>query len=390
MSFRPAIIGCRTTSFSAAQLADLAHYKPYGMILFREATEAFKLADHPDALQKNIETASFVIKQFRDAVGNPNAPIFIDNEGGRVMRLRPEGGFAPTYNAIAFRELAEKDLEQAKAAVFLHAQIIAHQMQFMGRAINFAPVADLLSDNTFDSHGAHDANALVPTSGKMGDRIFSRNPAIVAALNQSFLDGLNSLGVGGCIKHSPGYGRVGSDPHLGLDFVQADLSVLEQTDFAPFKALNTAPMFMMGHAIYERLYDGTDAPQKPASRCPHIIKHIIREVIGFKNVLTVDSIEMAGIGPELFNKDDINGFGMMNPFKGAMGQLTQECLNAGIDLVLHSDCSRKWEDTLEILEAATPMTPEKLAWVDNTLNVTATVKDFDMAQAQAQLKALLG
>ena len=81
---------------------------------------------------------------------------------------------------------------------------------------------------------------------------------------------------------------------------------------------------------------------------------------------------------------------MMNPFKGAMGQLTTECLQAGIDLVLHSDCSRKWDDTLEILEAAKPVTTEKLAWLDNTLQVTATVKDFNLVQSQSQLKAMLG
>lgn len=365
---KPAIIGCRTLDFTPEQLNVFKQHQPFGMIIFAEPFKA-----GPD-------TVRHVIEQFRSVV--PHAKIFIDAEGGRVNRMKPEFGFGwrDIPPARAFADLAKKDLLKALEAIALNAQIIGHDLMQFGIDVNCAPVVDLVSEDVIATKGTDDKPHA--TSASLYQRSFGDDPMIVTACAKAFANGLHSMGVTSVLKHAPGYGRVAVDPHYGLDKIRATLPEMMVSDLVPYIEMKDAPAIMTAHTIYENI-DPT-----PSTRSKKIMS-IIREEVGFKGVIVADTIEMNAIYPEGFSKTEKDQFGMGLPLPGTLTFVTKETLNAGCDLVMHSDCSRTFDHTVEVLEASPVLNENRASWVLNMMTMKKPSIAFDRANALSRLEKLL-
>jgi beta-N-acetylhexosaminidase len=346
---KPVIVGCRTESFTPEQLAAFREHVPFGMIVFAEPCRR-----GPEAVRE-------VIRQFRSAC--PRSKIFIDAEGGRVNRLKPEfwHGWRDIPDARSFAAQAETDLPAAMEQIFQNARSIGTDLKDLGIDVNCAPVADLVHAEAIanqDADGKPHA-----TSASLFRRSFGHDPAIVTECVRAFLAGLESAGVCGVVKHVPGYGRVSADPHYAQSGIAAALAELERTDFLPFRNLSEVPAMMTGHVLYPQI----DA-QYSSTLSPKIID-IIRNQIGFKGVLIADSIEMNSVWPAGFSTTARDQFGMGLPLAGTLAFVTRAALEAGCDLVMHSDCSREFAHTLEILEAAPTLTEQRAEWLVGKLSV---------------------
>jgi beta-N-acetylhexosaminidase len=347
---KPVIVGCRTESFPPEQLAAFAAYVPFGMIVFAEPCRG-----GPDAVRA-------VIRQFRSVC--PHSKIFIDAEGGRVNRLKPEfwHSWRDIPDARSFAVQAEIDLSAAMERIFQNARSIGSDLQDLGIDVDCAPVADLVHAEAIanlDADGKPHA-----TSASLFRRSFGQDPAIVTQCARAFLTGLESAGVRGVVKHVPGYGRVSADPHYAQSGIETDLAELERTDFLPFRNLSEVPAMMTGHVLYRHI-----DPHHSSTLSRKVID-IIRDQIGFKGVLIADSIEMNSVWPQGFSTTARDQFGMGLPLPGTLAFVTRAALEAGCDLVMHSDCSRDFAHTLEILEAAPSLAAERAEWLLDKLTVT--------------------
>lgn len=291
------IFGWRKPELSADDAAFFRAANPWGFILFAEAC------------QTRAQVRALV-DQMQEAVGRP-ALVFIDQEGGRVARLKaPEW---PTFpKAAIYGALYLRDAELGIEACRLGHRLIAHELVEIGVRADCAPVLDL---------PAQGADPII------GDRAFGTEPEIVAALGRAALDGLADGGVAGVIKHIPGHGRADADSHLALPRVTAGRQALE-LDIVPFKALNHAPMAMTAHV----LYDAWDEA-RPATISPTIIQSIIRDQIGFDGLLMTDDLGMKALNGDWWEKSEAS-------------------ILAGCDVLLH--CSG---DITE-MERITMATPE--------------------------------
>jgi beta-N-acetylhexosaminidase len=370
---KPVIIGCRTLDFTPEQLAVFADQKPFGMIIFLEVCE------------KGPETIKHVIKQFRDAVGW-DAPIFIDNEGGLVNRFKPafNHGWAEIPGHRVIGDVYQKNQAAGKELAFLVAQLIADQMIELGVNVNCAPVVDRVAEELVKPNTDGKQHA---TSSSFFNRTFSDDIDTIVTLASEYMRGLESRGVIPVVKHVPGYGRVSKDPHYSLPVVTASHEELSATDFEIFKRLNGAKSMMTGHLIYTDIDD-----KRSATISPKIIGEVVRGEIGFKGLLIPDTIEMAGIAPELFDNDRQQLFGLPWPKPGAMGQITKWCIEAGCDVVLHSDLSRDFSHTVEILEATEHVSSEKEKMMKNDFALVNQdqIEKFDRIVAVERIKSILG
>lgn len=366
---KPVIIGCRTEHFADEQLQVFKKHQPLGMILFAEPFKA-----GPD-------TVRHVIKQFRSAC--PHAKFLIDMEGGLVNRMKSEfgHGWRDIPSARDFEKLIKRDLSVACEAIHLNAQLIADDMMQFGIHVNCAPVVDLVSEEVIATTGT-DAKPHA-TSASLYTRSYSNDPMIVTQCAKAFVDGLHSMGVTSILKHAPGYGRVTADPHYSVHHIRASLDEMMKTDLVPYIQLKDYPAIMTAHTIYEQI----DA-QNPATISPIIMK-MLREQIGFKGVIIADSIEMNSIYPQGFSTTQRDQFGIGLPLDGTLGYVTKRVLDAGCDVVLHSDCSRDFAHTVEILEAANEMTDARAGWMLDKLTVQRSVQDFNHDLALKQLDLLM-
>lgn len=256
--------------------------RPWGFILFgRNCADPASLPALTDTL--------------RDLTGRADLPILIDQEGGRVQRLKP-----PHWRlrppARAFGQLFAQDPESASAAAFAQGRLIAHDLSAMGITVNCAPCADLAGE------GLHDA---------IGDRSFGADAYAVVRLARRFADGLMAGGVLPVVKHLPGYGRVLVDPHLSLPRVEAPADVLRGSDFTVFRALKDLPLGMTAHAVYAA-FD----PGRCATVSPLLLQTVVREEIGFTGLLMSDDLTMKAL-------------------EGGLGTRADSALNAGCDMILH-------------------------------------------------------
>ncbi|RZJ96449.1 MAG: glycoside hydrolase family 3 protein, partial [Brevundimonas sp.] len=238
-----AILGCAGTVLGADERAFFAEAQPWGFILFR----------------RNVESPEQVLRltsDLRDAVGR-DAPILIDQEGGRVQRLGPphwrryppgEAFLKATNDPLAARELAR-----------LGGRLMAHDLKAVGINIDCAPVLDV------PTPGAHDI---------IGDRAYAQDPATVAQLGRAVAEGLLAGGVLPVVKHMPGHGRAFADSHKELPTVHADLETLDGWDFAPFKAMSDMPIGMTAHIVFTAI-----DRKRPATQSKKAIK-LIREHLG--------------------------------------------------------------------------------------------------------------
>ena len=293
------IYGCAGPILTDAEKAFFAETDPLGFILF----------------SRNIETPDQVralVRSLREAVGR-EAPVLIDQEGGRVQRLRP-----PHWKSrppmVKFGRLAARDLPQARRAARLNAHLIAAELRSLGIDVDCAPLID------------------VPVEGAdniIGDRAFGLDPMLVGDLGRAVMDGLLDGGVMPIVKHMPGHGRAMVDSHKALPIVTTERAELERNDFVPFRSLRDAPWAMTAHVIYSAYDD-----RRPATLSPVVINEVIRGFIGCDAVLLSDDLSMHALS-------------------GTFRDRAQESLLAGCDVVLH--CNGDMDEMRGVAEGLRPL-----------------------------------
>ncbi len=365
---KPVIVGCRTADFTNHQLDVFKAHQPFGMIVF---AEPFK---------QGPDTVKHVVRQFKSVC--PRVKIFTDAEGGQVNRMKPEFGFGwrDVPSARDFASLIKTDLQRACEAIKLNAQLIAYDLQRFGIDVNCAPVVDLVSAEVIVAKGLD--NKPHATSASLYNRSFGDDPHIVSACAKAFADGLHSLGVMSVLKHAPGYGRVAVDPHYGLDKIRATLPEMLQSDLIPYIAMKDYPAIMTAHTIYENI------DPIPATRSKKIMS-ILRDQVGFKGVIIADTIEMNAIYPEGFSTTERDQFGMGLPLPGTLAFVTKETLNAGCDIVMHSDCSRNFDHTVDVLEAAPAFDAAKADMILRKMTVNPSISGFDYEESLNKFNRLM-
>jgi beta-N-acetylhexosaminidase len=307
---------------------------PAGFILFRRNCET------PEQLQRLTDS-------LRDLTGRADLPILIDQEGGRVARMRPP--VWPAFPAAErFANLYQAAPSSAIEAVRSNARALALMLRSCGINVDALPLLDVRQEGATDI---------------IGDRALGNEPMQVAALGRAVLDGLGSAGVVGIIKHMPGHGRALVDSHKELPVVTATADELE-TDLEPFERLASAPMGMTAHVVYTA-WD----PDRPASLSPVVIGEIIRGRIGFDGFLMSDDIGMEALA-------------------GDFGSRAAGVVGAGCDAALH--CSGKMDEMIAVAEAAPQLSAEGEARLARAM--AATMLDDDgpnMAEALAKRDQLL-
>ncbi len=291
---KPVIFGLSGLTLTDNERALFRDSEPAGYILFLRNIE--------DRSQLRALTDSL-----RDLHGRDDVPILIDQEGGRVTRMKPP--VWPEFPAgAAFDALYDVSAMTAIEAARNNAEAIALTLAEVGINVDCLPLLDV---------------RVPETTPAIGDRAMGSDPMRVAALGRAVLDGLDKGGVAGVIKHMPGHGRAVVDSHHELPTVSVSRDHLEQ-DFAPFRALNKAPMGMTGHIVFEA-YDR----DRPATMSPIIIEQVIRGEIGFDNLLMSDDLDM-------------------NALSGDVPARAVACVEAGCDLALN--CWGRFDEMVEIVE----------------------------------------
>jgi len=257
-----AIYDCEGARLSKDERAFFRDADPWGFILFARHCESY------EAMRAHCD-------ELREAVGR-NAPILIDQEGGRVARMKP-----PVFPAhppmAAFGALWKLDPERAREAARLNARLLAGLIAAGGADVDCAPMLDVPQP---------DADPAV-----IGDRAIAAHPDTIAAIGREVMEGLIEGGVVPVIKHLPGHGRALVDSHHHLPRVAAPRIDLERIDFAPFRALKDALVGMTAHIVFEA-YDG----ELPATLSPVVLAEVVRGAIGFDGLLLSDDLKMKALG----------------------------------------------------------------------------------------------
>ena len=260
----------------------------------------------------------------RDLLGRDNLLILIDQEGGRVQRMKePEWRDFPA--GAAFDALYDIAPMTAIEAARTNAAAIAHNLAEVGITADALPLLDVRQA------GAHDV---------IGDRAYGHEPMRVAAMGRAVLDGLAEGGVAGIVKHMPGHGRSMCDTHKDLPRVTDSAEMLE-ADLAPFRALNQAGMAMTAHIIYE----AWDA-DRPATLSPNVIETIMRGAIGFDGLIMTDDIDMQALS-------------------GPVPDRAAAAIAAGCDVVLN--CWAKMDDMTAMAERLPPMSDMALERLERAM-----------------------
>jgi beta-N-acetylhexosaminidase len=334
MSSRAFITGVSGPELTAAEREFIAAERPWGFILFK----------------RNIETPAQVIllvRELRAAIGNPDAPVLIDQEGGRVQRLGPPHW--PVYPpGAAFGMLYDIDRAAGLTAARLSARLMAADLTELGITVDCLPLADV---------PVADADAVI------GNRAYGTEPAKVAAIARAVTEGLEQGGILPVLKHIPGHGRATADTHFRLPEVDTSKAELERTDFAAFQPLADLPMAMTAHVVFSAL-----DPAQPATTSATIIREVIRGVIGFQGLLMSDDVSM-------------------NALAGSIAERTRAIVNAGCDMVLH--CNGKLEEMRAVGREAPELSGEALARAGRALASRRAPQAFDRLAARAELDALI-
>ena len=270
------IFGLEGKTLSKAEKEFFKKHQPYGFILFTRNIA-------------NQEQVKKLVADLKSCVSHEFVPILIDQEGGRVARLKPPHW--PKFPPCGSFEAATNPEQSA----YIGGKAIAQELFALGINVNCAPMIDVRQKD------AHDI---------VGDRAFSDKPQIVAKLGKAFMHGMQDHGVKAVIKHIPGHGRARSDSHHDLPVVNASIEELRAVDFVPFRALNNAPYAMTAHIIYSAI-----DKQNCATQSKKVIE-IIRHEIGFKGLIMTDDLSMKAL-------------------KGSFKERTEKSIKAGCDLILH-------------------------------------------------------
>jgi len=337
MTFIGAFIsGCSGPVLSVAERDFFARTNPWGLILFKRNCET------PEQLKR-------LTGDFRDAVGRRNAPVFIDQEGGRVQRLGPPSNAWRRYPAAR----AYGDSFNASALAGLRAarnvgRLMAEDLIAAGITANCVPVLDV------PQPGAHEI---------VGNRAYSDRIEAIMALARAHAAGFADGGVLPVIKHIPGHGRARADSHLELPVVDATRAELEAVDFPPFAAMADAPMAMTAHVVYTAI-DKT----APATLSRKVISSVIRKQIGFRGLLMTDDLSMKAL-------------------TGSYAEKTRRALDAGCDIVLH--CNGEMAQMEEVAAAAGALKGKALSRARAALKAARKPQPFDRKMALRDLEVVL-
>jgi beta-N-acetylhexosaminidase len=330
-----AILGCAGPTLSDTERAFFHDADPLGFILFQRNCQT------PDQVRTLVE-------DLRESVERADAPVLIDQEGGRVARLK-----APAWRAVPaagrFGELARRGRGAALEAVRLNAELLARELADLGITVGCAPVLDLRLP------GQNDA--------VVGDRAFGDDPELVAELGRAACQGFLAGGVLPVIKHVPGHGRATVDSHHALPRVDASLDELRRADFVPFRLLRDMPVAISAHVVYMAV-----DPDQPATTSRIVIEQIIRGDIGFTGLLISDDLSMQALS-------------------GSIGDRARRALTAGCDVALH--CNGKIAEMEEVVAAAAPLAGAARERVERAQALVARPQAFDIAGAQSRLDTLL-
>jgi beta-N-acetylhexosaminidase len=327
MNFGATILDPLGLRLSAEEKAFFRDADPFGFILFA------RNLDTPDQIRA-------LCADLREAVGR-DAPITIDQEGGRVQRLR-----APDWRHwLPPLEFVRAAADPAQA-MYLRYRLIAHELRALGIDINCAPLVDVATESTHPF---------------LYNRCYGTEAGIVATLGRAVADGLLDGGVLPVVKHIPGHGRAVADSHLELPVVEADADTLGYVDFAPFRALNDLPLGMTAHLVYQAF---DDAPATLSAK----MMGVIRDQIGFDGLIMTDDLGMKALS-------------------GSLTDLSQQARAAGCDVILH--CNGSLADKQEVAAAAGRLDAKGQRRAEAALAARKQPDEVDIPALEAKLDALL-
>lgn len=328
------ITGCEGLALKADEVSFLREAQPWGLILFA------RNVDTPDQIRA-------LTNHFREIVGRADAPVLIDQEGGRVQRMRP-----PNWRKYppgrAYAEAYGRDAVAGLRATRLVYRLLAQDLQHAGINVDCVPVLDV------PQPGSHDI---------IGDRAYGMTPEQVALLGRAAAQGLMDGGVLPIIKHIPGHGRAFADSHLELPVVDATRGELERVDFAPFAALADIPMAMTAHVVYTAL-----DPDNCCTLSPTVIGDVIRGRIGFDGLIMSDDLSMKAL-------------------KGSFRQRGEQAIAAGCDVLLH--CNGHMAEIVEVAAAAGTLAGHAEKRARRALSFLRGPEEFDVEAAEMALEALI-
>jgi beta-N-acetylhexosaminidase len=334
MSTRAFITGVSGLELSADERAFIRSERPWGFILFK----------------RNVDTPAQVIRlvnELREAIAEPDAPVLIDQEGGRVQRFGPPNWPAYPPGSV-FGALYDIDPQLGLSAARLSARLIAADLTASGVTVDCLPLAD------------------VPVAGAdavIGDRAYGTEPHKVAAIARAVTEGLERGGILPVLKHIPGHGRATADTHFRLPEVDTPIMELERTDFAAFQPLADLPMAMTAHVVFSAL-----DPAQPATTSATIIETVIRGMIGFQGLLMSDDVSM-------------------NALAGSIAERTRAIIAAGCDMVLH--CNGKLDEMRQVARETPELSGKALERAKQALASRKNPQPFDRLAARAELDALV-
>jgi beta-N-acetylhexosaminidase len=334
MAARAFISGLAGLTLTANERSFLRETQPWGLILFKR-----NISDPRQVTE--------IVESFRDAVGW-QAPVLVDQEGGRVQRLGPPHW--PVYPpGVRYGELYDRDPASGLAAARLAGHLIAADLAALGIDVDCLPIAD------------------VPVPGAdavIGDRAYGTEPGKVAAIAAAVAQGLQAGGVLPVLKHLPGHGRATADSHHRLPVVDTSRATLEATDFAAFRPLAGLPLGMTAHVVFSAI----DAIA-PATTSVTMVQEVIRGFIGFRGLLMSDDVSM-------------------NALSGTIAERSRAALAAGCDVVLH--CNGNLEEMVAVATVAPELSGEAARRAEAALAARTAPDEFDVAATRKIFNEMVG
>lgn len=331
---RAVIFGCAGPRLGDDEAAFFREADPLGFILFQRNCES-------------RDQLSTLVDALRDSVGRADAPVLIDQEGGRVARLKPpEWPESPA--AARFGELGRRDPEKGRDAAWLNGRLLADTLYRHGIDVDCVPVLDLPQPDGSDI---------------IGDRAFDDDPRRAAELGRAMAEGLLAGGVLPVIKHVPGHGRARMDSHVGLPEVDTPFDELARHDFVPFRALNDMPLAMTAHVRFTAV-----DPAQPATLSAQVIERVIRDEIGIDGLLISDDLSM-------------------NALAGTLGERAAAATAAGCDVVLH--CNGDGTEMADVAAATGAMTEAAAVRWQRARGMVRPPEPFEPVAGRDRLQDLL-
>lgn len=328
-----AVYGCSGHRLTADERAFFKDARPWGFILFR------RNIDSPDQVRALTEA-------LRETVGDADAPVLVDQEGGRVQRLGPPHW--PKYPPANAYLKAANDPLTARELARLGGRLMAHDLRAVGITVDCAPVLDA------PVPGAHDI---------IGDRAFADSPAGLIPLARAQAEGLMAGGVLPVIKHMPGHGRAFADSHKDLPVVETPLKELEAWDFPPFRALSDMPIAMTAHVVFTAI-----DPKRPATVSKKAVR-LMRRGLGFSGLILTDDLSMQALS-------------------GTLAERAAGALKAGCDIVLH--CNGDLTEMTQVAGVVGALKGQAKRRADAALGrLVREVEPLDEGEAQERFAALL-